>query len=200
MTRLGDFLEDFGVARPAADQGPVIDEAEMETARLESFETGYRAGWDDAIKAQNDDHSRIASDFAQNLQDLSFTYHEAYGQVLSGITPLLEEITRVLMPAALRETLGLHIHEQLSAMAQEIGAMEVVLAVSTGSGASIAPMLDAEFGFPLRLVEDDPLAEGQADIRFAEIERQIDLSGLLEDLTQAVQGFVHDKRRKTAHG
>lgn len=201
MIGLGDLLEDFGL-RPSIAEPPLAprDDDEIEAARLEGFDTGYHAGWDDAIKAQSEDRTRISSDFAQNLQDLSFTYHEASAQVLNGIAPLLEEVVGKLLPAMQRETLGLHVAEQLSRMAREIGALEVEIAVASGCAEAVAPLLEADIGFPLRLVEDETLAEGQADIRFAGTEKQIDLSGLVNDVAQAVRGVMHDNRRSIAHG
>ena len=186
MTRLAEVLEDFGsaVATPATPAA-LHDDGAIEAARLEGFDTGYRAGWDDAIKTQNDDHARIASDFAQNLQDLSFTYHEAYSQVLNGISPLLEDVVGKLLPGTLRDTLGLHISDQLGAMAREIGALEVQIAVAPGNAETVTPLIEQDFGFPLTLVEDDTLTDGQADIRFGETEKQIDLSGLLSDWNSA---------------
>lgn len=201
MTGLADFLEDFGVVHAPSTPAAVLhDDTELETAKLEAFDGGYRAGWEDAIKAQKDDHARISSDFAQNLQDLSFTYHESYGQVMNGVSPLLEDVVGKLLPGMVRETLGLHVAEQLQAMAREIGALDVLIAVAPGYADSVRPLLETDFGFPVQLVEDETLADGQADIRFAETERQIDLSGLVSDVAQAVQGFVHDNRRKTANG
>nr|WP_240989264.1 ABC transporter ATP-binding protein [Salipiger mangrovisoli] len=174
--------------------------AEVEAATLESFDTGYRAGWDDAIKAQSEESGRIASDFAQNLQDLSFTYNEAYRQMLDGVTPLFEEMLHALLPALLHQTLGLHLREQLAMMAQEIARRDVVIAVAPGTTMQVAPLLEQDFGFPLRLEEDATLAEGQADLRFGDTERQIDLSGLLQEVSRAVEGFAHDNRRNAAHG
>ena len=201
MTGLAMFLEDFGTARAAASPPVAVpDEGALEAARLEGFDGGYRAGWDDAIKAQSDDQSRISSDFAQNLQDLSFTYHEACNQVLNAISPLLEEVVVKLLPAALHQTLGLHLAEQLRAMAADIGRLDVVIAVAPGGREAVAPLIDADFGFPLSLVEDPTLAEGQADIRFGESETQVDLGGLAREVTEAVEGFVQDNRRKVAHG
>ncbi|EPX82814.1 hypothetical protein [Salipiger mucosus] len=201
MTALRDVLEDFGAPRAsAAPTAPRFDEGEVETAKLEAFDTGYRAGWDDAIKAQSDDQARISSDFAQNLQDLSFTYHEACAQVLNGITPLLDDMVRVLLPGMLRDTLGAHVVEQLAEHARQIGTRDVVIAVAPGAAEAVQPMLEADFGFPLRLEEDATLAEGQADIRFGETERQIDLGGLLDEVRQAVEGFAHDNRRTISHG
>ncbi|WP_353473616.1 ABC transporter ATP-binding protein [Salipiger sp. H15] len=201
MSDLRSYFEDFST--PAAGMASSRDapgEAEVETAKLESFDTGYRAGWDDAIKAQSEETGRISSDFAQNLQDLSFTYNEAYRQVLDGVTPLLEEMLRALLPGLLHETLGLHLSEQLAQMAEEIARREVVIAVAPGTAAQVAPLLARDFGFPLRLEEDETLAEGQADLRFGETERQIDLSGLLQEVSRAVEGFAHDNRRNAAHG
>lgn len=200
MTGLAEFLEDFGAAPSLQAGAGLHDEGALEAAKLEGFDGGYRAGWDDAIKAQSDDQQRITSDFAQNLQDLSFTYHEACSQVLNGISPLLEEVVAKLLPACLHETLGLHLVEQLRAMAAEIGRLDVVIAVAPGGAAAVQPLIEMEVGFPLSLVEDPTLAEGQADIRFGESETQVDLGGLVREVAEAVQAFVQDNRRKAAHG
>ena len=59
MTGLAAFLEDFGAARAGGRPSVAVpDEGALEAAKLEGFDGGYRAGWDDAIKAQSDDQSR----------------------------------------------------------------------------------------------------------------------------------------------
>jgi flagellar assembly protein FliH len=65
---------------------------------------------------------------------------------------------------------------------------------------AVAPLLEDDFGFPIHLVADPALSPEQADLRFGQSERQIDLGELLNTVTEAVQGFVHDQRRKTANG
>lgn len=207
MTGVADLLEDFGSApplrAPALRPEPAaaaFSEADLEGKKLEAFEKGYRAGWDDAVKAQSDDRTRISSAFGQHLQDLSFTYHEAYTQVMNAVTPLLNEMVNALMPAVAREMLGHHVVEQLQAMSRDIGQMEVVIAVSPDRVEAIAPLLEKDFGFPIQLVPDDTLAEEQADIRFGGTERQIDLSDLIASVAEAVEGFAHDNRRKMTHG
>ncbi len=201
MTALTAFLDDFGSFRPA-EQAMVQDlsDVELEGRRLEAFEDGYRAGWDDAIKAQSDDRSRISSALGQHLQDLSFTYHEAHAQVMNAMTPLLEEIVRVLLPEMARATLGAHIIGELRHHARESGGLEVVIAVSPANAEAVTPLLQNGFGFPVRLVEDDTLAEEQADIRFSDTERQIDLGALIDSIREAIDGFTHDNRRKLGNG
>jgi hypothetical protein len=204
MSDLHEFLEDFGLLlQPAATpqaSGPGISEVDLEGQKLESFEKGYRAGWDDAVAAQSDEATRISSAFGQHLQDLSFTYHEAYGQVMSAVTPLLTELVETLLPEVARATLGQHIAEQLKKRANEIGQLEVEVAVAPTRLEAVAPLLEGNFGFPLRLVSDDTLAEEQADIRFGDQERQIDLGDLITSVSEAVQGFAHDNERIRNHG
>lgn len=206
MTNLQDLLEDFGThlpargAAPAAPPEPSISESELEGHKLESFEKGYRAGWDDAVKAQTDETSHITSSFGQHLQDLSFTYEEAYGQMMQAVTPLLTEMVEALLPELARATLGHHIAEQLQKLSAEIGKTPVEIAVAPDKIPAVEALLDGDFSFPLQVVPDDTLADEQADIRFGGQERQIDLGDLIASVTEAVQGFAHDNQRKMTNG
>lgn len=201
MTALHAFLDDFAVMSVAAKEaGPTIDEAELEGVRLEAFESGYRAGWDDAIKAQSDDRTRISSALAQHLQDLSFTYHEAYNNAMNAMAPLLQQVTQTLLPELARASLGQHIVEQLQALAREIGQLDVVIAVSPESEEAVARVLEQDFGFPITLDTDATLANEQADIRFGQTEKQIDLTALAASLSEALAGFAHENQRIVSNG
>lgn len=202
MIALKEILEDFGLPAPGSHLSLVsdIDEAQLESEKLEAFENGYRAGWDDAVKAQTEDTERLSSAFSQNLQDLSFTYHEAHGQIMNAMAPLLEEMVSVLLPKLAREALAPHILTEILAIARDSGSPEVIVAVSPADAATVAPLVEADYGFPITVQQDDTLAEGQADIRFGKTEKQIDLSAALEGLSESVRGFIHDNQRITAHG
>lgn len=202
MSGLRQLLEDFSevTENVSISDAPMFDEAALEGQKLEAFENGYRAGWDDAVKAQSDDRTRISSAFGQHLQDLSFTYHEAYSQVINAMSPLLDEIVNTLLPEISKATLGSHISQHLQEMTREIGKMKVIIAVAPSNLESISPLLDQDFGFPIEISEDDTLADEQADIRFGQTEKQIDLGDLLNSVSEAVQGFSHDNRRKIANG
>lgn len=195
MILVKDFLEDFSTLL----SGPVTSGIDLEKVRSESFEEGYRAGWDDAVKAQSSDGSRISQAFAQHLQDLSFTYHEAYGQVMNAVVPLLEEMVNSVLPDLARVTLGQHIVDHLKSKVREIGALDVEIVVSPVNAPAVAALLGEGFGFPVRLVEDANLSDAQADIRFGETENQIDLNAVLASINEALQGFAHDNRRKLAN-
>ena len=200
MNALSDLLEDFGAAAESGGHTIHMSEDEGEAMRLEAFEQGYKAGWDDAIKAQSEDHRRISSDLAQNLQDLSFTYHEAYSQVVEGMTPLLNDMIESLLPKLARESLGLHVIELLQDLTRTQSAQSVEIVVASGSREAIAPLLDGDFKMPVTLTEDPRLAEGQADIRFGEVERRVDLAAVLNNIQEALQGFIHENRKEVVNG
>ena len=200
MTQLRDFLEDFGTPVSVPMPTPVVETEDFEAKRLEVFESGYKAGWDDAISAQTDDKARISSAMGQHLQDLSFTYHEAYSHVMNAMTPLLDAIVGKLLPEMARVSLGSQIVEELGRQAAAIGALDVVIAVAPMRVDAVEPLLEGDFGFLIKLIEDDTLSEDQADIRFGETELQIDLAELVQQVTDAVQGFVHENQRKIANG
>ena len=123
MTPRHLILEDFGAPAPRrASQGkglaPGLAElatlaepgtgpaADAEAMKLEAFENGYRAGWEDATGAAASEQGHIAADLAQNLRDLSFTLAEAQVAVLAEMRPLLREIVAKLLPVAAHASLA----------------------------------------------------------------------------------------------
>ncbi|MDU8910785.1 ABC transporter ATP-binding protein [Aestuariicoccus sp. MJ-SS9] len=194
------LLEDFGAAVPVAQAGFRFAEADLEAEKLEAFEQGYRAGWDDAIRTQTEDKTRIASDFAQNLQDLSFTYHEAYSRVQNAMSPLLQDMVQSLLPELARQTLAVHLIEKLETLARDAGSLSVVIGVAPRNLAAVEALVSGDYGFPLEIIADETLHEGQADIRFGETEKQIDLSEIVQSVGHAVAAFADDNQRKVANG
>ncbi|MFV0360116.1 MAG: flagellar biosynthesis protein, partial [Tropicimonas sp.] len=77
-------------------------EARLEEERLVAFDSGYRAGWDDAAAAHADEQGRISAEFAGNLQELSFTYHEARNAVLGEMEGILKGIVDKVLPGTAR--------------------------------------------------------------------------------------------------
>ncbi|PJE27392.1 flagellar assembly protein FliH [Pseudooceanicola antarcticus] len=198
MKSIARILEDFGAPRPT--HAPGLSEEELETIRLEAFENGYKAGWDDAAKAARDEQGHIAADFARNLQDLSFTYHEAHGHVLSAVKPLLEDIVEKLLPDAARETLGLRVVDQLEALAREKSTVAVEISVAPDNLRLVEGLADQDFGFPVVMQGDDTLSEGQVFLRFGTEETEIDLGEVTEGIRGALAGFFAEQERKEDHG
>jgi flagellar biosynthesis/type III secretory pathway protein FliH len=192
MKQIARILEDFGT--PHLPTAPAMSDEELETIRPEAFENGYKAGWDDAAKALREEQSHITSDLARNLQDLSFTYTEAHSAVLAAIRPLMGDIIDKVVPELARETLGLRIKDELEQLAKRKASQRVEILVTTEG------LMSQDFGFPLAVVADDTLSEGQVFMRFDDEETEIDLNAVTEGIRQAVDGFFTEQERKIQNG
>jgi hypothetical protein len=176
-------------AKPTKTQTVVLDRVALEDEKLASYDTGYRAGWEDANAAQSDDQSRIGADLARNLQSLGFTYHEARTHILKAIEPLMVEIVGRLLPEIARETLAPFVLETLMPLAEGLGDAPVTLVLNPAARAPVEALLEQATGLPVRIEEEPTLGEGQVYIRLGSVETQVDLDKATADIAAAVRGF-----------
>ena len=188
---ISHLLEDFGVP-PKRGTGYALSEVKLEEVKLEAFERGYKAGWDDASKALSDEQGKVSSDLASNLQELSFTYHEAHGQMLRALEPFLGQIVASLLPEIARKALVPKIVEELKALGSDIGSIEAEIVVAPNNAEAVRELLGTAVTFPVQVVEEPSLAEGQAYLRFGENEREIDQDNILAKVARAVDAFFHE--------
>ncbi|WP_292294161.1 ABC transporter ATP-binding protein [Marivita sp.] len=200
MTSLAAYLEDFGTPPDESSQLLISDET-LETERLEAFDRGYRAGWDDAIKAKSDEGALLADGVAHSLQDLSFTYHEVHAQVMSNLTPLFNEILQKILPNLARDTLGAHIVDQLSQVARDIGTVQIGIEVAPGAAQQVTQLINgASTSLPVTVVESPSVVDGQAHMKLGAKELTIDLAEVCQQITEAVHAVLHDQAEMRAHG
>ncbi len=193
---ISHLLEDFGAY---ARGTPIsLTDVSLEEQRLEAFEKGYQAGWDDSVKAQADDSRHITADFARNLQDLSFTYHEAHAAAMNSLEPLLRQMVEVVLPKVARETLGARLTEVLGDLAKTQGTGPIELVTATANVTALEGILSDDPAMPMTIIEEESLADGQVFIRFGNTEHEIDLTQVLEGLDLAVTGFFEENRKEIA--
>ncbi|WP_136635998.1 ABC transporter ATP-binding protein [Pseudooceanicola onchidii] len=195
---IAHLLEDFG--SPQAVATPALSDVDLEGLKLEAFENGYKAGWEDALKTRDGEQAQISGDFARNLQDLSFTYHEAQAQVMQAMGSLLQDIVDKVLPEVVRDTMGTRLVEQLTEMARDHGSQTIEIVTSPADQAAVEALLDQDFGFPVTAQADDTLGEGQVFLRMAQEERQIDMESMMSGIRQAVAGLMEESERTLKHG
>lgn len=197
LAHLYTDLAEFGSA--IAEAGiPEVDA--LEEAQLDGFESGYKAGWDDAVVAKDKEGAQISSEFAQNLQDLSFTYHEAYAKVTAGLKPVLTECVTSLFPLAARHALRMQITDQVNELIRG-GAQETVeLAMAPSQQSVVEEILKDLPGFPFVLAVDRELASEQVYLRVNNQEREINLSTILGEMEAAFEAFFHTNQEERRHG
>ena len=190
------LLEDFGATQDGHEV--TLTDASLEDERLKSFESGFQAGWDDAVKAQTEDARRITADLAQNLQDLSFTFEEAHAAIMQALRPLLAQMVAAVLPRLAQESLGPRLEEMLDALARDQGRLAVTIAASPTDTPRLTHLLDAKPDIDATLTEDDTLGPGQVSLRFGEVEHEIDLAEVLAGIDAAIHGFFDQTQQAKA--
>ncbi|MEB8387678.1 flagellar biosynthesis protein [Rhodobacteraceae bacterium KMM 6894] len=187
---IAHLLEDFG-SGPASHTISMSD-VSLEEQRLQSFESGYKAGWEDAVKAQNQDAARISTDFAANLEDLSFTFQEAQSSLMSALRPLLTGMVASVLPRLAHDTLGARVIETLEDMARTATGGGAELVTSPDNVEALEKLLQDNNIMPAKVTGEVSLGEGQVHLRLGKSEREIDLDTVLSQIDTALSGFLDD--------
>ncbi|MEK0165032.1 ABC transporter ATP-binding protein [Phaeobacter sp. JH20_36] len=185
---IAHLLEDFAMDTPAV---PVVEVNEelLEEQRLESYEKGYSAGWDDAVTAKDKESKHVSSELASSLEDLSFTFHEAQTQLLESLDPMFKVLTSAVLPDAMAASFGHHIVDQLTDMAKSQADQAINIVVSPGEGATVRALLTKSFAVPVQVREDVILSPGQAYLKVGGIEREINSSALIDSIQDSIEAF-----------
>lgn len=182
-------LERFDAPAPPAPPPP---SALPERDRLSAYDSGYAAGWEDAVGAAAQDRTRLSEDLAQSLRDLSFTYVEARSALLRGLEPLLRCMVERVLPALARGTLGAAVLEQVrTAAAVALDGPVTIVCAPADLAAIEAALPAAPVALSVRLLAEPSQAPGQVHFRLAESsERAIDLPALLAAIQSLVTDFL----------
>lgn len=195
--KLEEFDDD---AAGGADETVMLSNDTLEELRLTAFEQGYKAGWDDAVRAEGEEQTRIRADLARNLQDLSFTYEEARATILRALTPLLREMSARILPELARQTLGETIAETLRPVAERETEIGIEIAVNPEARPAVEHALSQATLPQFSIIEEPALDTGQARLRFGERETEIDLDRVIAEIDAAVTEFFHADEEMRDHG
>ncbi|MGB3313193.1 MAG: flagellar biosynthesis protein [Albidovulum sp.] len=183
------------------DERVELGQAELEECRLAAYEQGYTAGWDDAVAAQDGEVSRLRAELGRNLEDMSFTYHEAHSHVLRTLEPLLNDMVSKILPAIAREALAPLVLEHLQPVAKDLADQPVSLVANPANRELLERLVVADAPFPLIFEEEASLGDGQVYLKFGADETRIDLDGVIEAISGAVSGFFRiEKHEERRHG
>ena len=182
------LFEDFGSLQPKSPSVTQSDDA-LEDAKLEAFEAGYKAGWDDSVKAQAQSTQHVSSALAANLQDASFQYHEMRASLNKTVHEILRQIVQKTLPRIAHASLGTHICDEIIAQVRAGLEAQVVLAVAPSNFTAVQALVERDLPEPVDLVEDPGLGPDQAVIRIGECETEIDMARVMAEIDNAVSAF-----------
>lgn len=185
------LFEDFG--RTSAPVQATADSTaeEMEDLKLKSFEQGYGAGWDDAIKAQAETGKLLVDTVQQSLMDARFTRDQAMQSFIAATRPLLDQLVAKILPELGKRMLPHHVSALLTKAIEEASALPVEIRVSEDQHAAVSRLLDGKLPENASLVADPSLEAGQACCALGSSEKQVDLPGLVSEIADAVEAFYN---------
>lgn len=192
-------LEEFDL-REAAPAAPSLSEAEVEQIRRDAYENGFQAGATDAVAAFQAEEARLSSELVTTLKDLSFGFHEASTHVMLNVTPVLKAVIDTVLPRLMSETVGYTILEAVEPLVKEASGIPARLLVCPDEAPGIRQVIGESADVPFVIVEDSALARGRAHLKLGEVERCIDVSGVLDRISSAVDAVTELNARKTANG
>ena len=200
MISLAHRYADFGPSVSGSFENPLAETSDAQDNRLESFEAGYRAGWDDSAAAQKEEQSHISAEFAQSLQDMSFGYVEATSKLSAALRVVMEQVIANLLPRAAQTTLAAHLSEQLSLLVwQEIDDKVEILAAPASSPA-IQAVLEEQTDLAFTVRRDDQLSENQVLFRINQTEREINFDEIIDTMSQAMDAFFQQSEKELSNG
>lgn len=180
----GVMFEDFsGFSQEAIEEEtPEID---IEAVKLESYEKGYKSGWDDAVNQAADEHRDIGEELSRNLREARLTYEEAREEILSGVSTLLHEVIGTLLPSLLPEAVASAATIALDELSSK-SADAISVSLSSSDFETTRSLLTENTESELSFLLEPALASGQARITLGEREVFIDVARLTETLSESL--------------
>jgi flagellar assembly protein FliH len=195
-----DKLENFGPPSGIQNSSQRQDEPVPPEESLEVFEEGYRSGWDDAVQAKSDSADHISEGLAQNLLDLSFTFHEAQAATMKSVAPLLDQIVKALLPEVLPASLATHILEELQHRIRVDDVGTVLICVSPDNTERVSSLISSTPAMAVTVQGDSGLSDIEAVLRLDREERHLDLADLATGIQDAIDGLIFDAGKEVAYG
>ena len=163
---LSHLYQDFGSPDETTVSPDTSGNDAQEVARQQAFESGYQAGWDEALKAQEKSEHRIATDFARNLENMTLTYSVA------------------------QKVLGAQLVTQLHDLVEAQSENAIEMVVCPDNEASLRRLLECAVEVPFVMNVDPSLGTGQILLRVNRQEREINLDDVIIGITEAVDAFL----------
>ena len=175
---------------------------DLEDLRLNAYERGYSAGWEDAMRQADDEASAQRAALARMAEGLSFTFHEAQAHLLGALEPLLKAIAAQILPALAREALVQAVSEALMSVAADLAEPPLVLRVPKGMRAAFESGLEGLAVPPLELIECADLPQGVAEFATGARQTRVDLAGTATELAESIARFyqIETPQKEAAHG
>jgi hypothetical protein len=200
MMTIAHLLQDFSKAAVGSGPFRLHSEETLEDLRLSSFEQGYAAGWEDAVKTRSSEDSQSAHAIVSSLEDLSFTFHEVRAQMFTLLEPLFDCVIQCVLPSMADKEARHRIVGLLASAASDLVEHRAALFVPPGGKESLSELMGQPLPMPLSLVEDPCLTGDQIILRLGSAETAMDPAMLVRSVNDIIDAFLFDVQEDAKHG
>lgn len=194
------LFQDFGTMTPAQVGKQSLSVDQIEDIKLQAFENGYKAGWDDAIGAQTESLTHVSAELAASLQSASFEYHELRATMNAATQSIMSEVVEKILPKMAQASLGVHIRDLVSSSIRESLDKPIEIAVGNGSEDAVRAVLTLDLQEPFTLVTDACLSPNQVVLRLGDGEAEINLDKTVADIASAITTFFETQKSEETDG
>ena len=194
------LFQDFGTMKAGEAGKKSVSAEEIEDLKLQAFESGYQAGWDDAVKAQSTSKTHISSELGINLQSASFEYHEVRATMNASVQSIMSEVVTTILPKVARESLGGHICDCIESIVKDALERPIQITVAPASEEAVRAVLTTDLPEPFEIVPDETLLPSQVILRLGATENEINLDKTVADIASAVTNFFKIQEPEVTNG
>ncbi|MEO9457582.1 MAG: hypothetical protein ABJG56_01240 [Lentilitoribacter sp.] len=166
---------------------------DFDNEKLLAFDAGYQAGWDDATAARQVSDTNLCDALVENLQEISFSFHEAKSGLINEVRPLFDEVLDTLLPEVIRMSIGPHIMEQISSLAREASDQLILVEVSSDDFSSLRAFFEAQNLSSFELKEQVEFTAGQVLLRIGGKEIEIDFEQTLREIKASINNLFDEE-------
>lgn len=190
---VAEKLEDFTPAKGGSAL-KLLSEDALEDHRLTAFESGYTAGWEDALIAHQKDLTKVSKALSSGLEDAEYTYAEAVNDIVAGLNEFFETLIGKLLPTICNESIGIRVKDLLLEATHLEGESSISVSASPADVAAIQAALSAASGEKVNVSEDTLLNDGEVQFRLDSQEYEIDTFGLVEEIRKVLKSLSEDNQ------
>ena len=180
--QFSNVLADFsGASQPGSETASGANEA-LEDEKLKSFEDGYSAGWDDAMKAQEERGKKLSSALHEAVANAKATQEDAFRAFSQSNSTFVSALLDVVFPNLATEVLSLQIKNLVSKYEADLDDVSFEVLVSPEQLEVFSKFVSEQKLEGVTVVARDAVLYDQVIVKFLNQEQQLDINALLDEL------------------
>jgi flagellar biosynthesis/type III secretory pathway protein FliH len=191
---IATIFEDFS-------QDPVLNgKGSSSVEELEAYETGYKAGWEDAKLAHQTSKSHLSTALIKNVEQIQFSAAEIRAETLGRLNCVLTEVFEKLFPALRQESLRGLLEEELSQLLHQHATNDIELIVSPDDQSVLSTLIEETDDLKsIRIAARPDLTPGQAFVCFGNQKSKVDVQHAVSHIRETVLPLLTNPPREQAH-